>query len=89
NVLAGQPVYTLKVKTDVVIDCFGKSIASIDWEKVVGSEILPTYNRYGQPEAISISYAEGALEMATTSDGPVPNENPEAGEDFKDKKPRK
>ena len=78
GLLAGQPVYTVKVKSDVVVDCFGKSIKSIDWEKVIGSEILPTYNRYGQPIAISISYADGSnISMETTNEGPVPTENPE------------
>lgn len=89
GLLAGQSVYTVKVKSDVVVDCFGKSIKSIDWEKVIGSEILPTYNRYGQPTAISISYADGGtVSMETTDEGPVPDENPEAPpvEDGKGKK---
>lgn len=89
GLLAGQSVYTVKVKSDVVVDCFGKSIKSIDWERVVGSEIIPTYNRYGQPTAISISYADGGtVSMETTDEGPVPDENPEAPpvEDGKGKK---
>ena len=89
GLLAGNSVYTVKVKSDVVVDCFGKSIKSIDWERVIGSEILPTYNRYGQPTAISISYEDGGtVSMETTDEGPVPEENPEAPpvEDSKGKK---
>lgn len=89
GLLAGMSVYTVKVKSDVVVDCFGKSIKSIDWEKVVGSEIIPTYDRYGQPTAISISYADGgSVSLETTDEGPVPDENPEAlpVEDGKGKK---
>ena len=91
GLLAGQAIYVVKVKTDIVVDCFGKSIKAIDWEKVVGSEVIPTYDRYGNPSAISISYADGDnVSMETTNEGPVPAENPEAPpvEDFKDKKPK-
>ena len=91
NLLAGEPVYTLKVKTSIVIDTFGKSIESIDWVSLIGAEILPTFNRYGQPVSLSISYVDGgSASMLTTDEGPVPIENPEAPpvEDFKDKKPK-
>lgn len=89
NLLAGEPVYTLKVKTNIVIDTFGKSIESIDWKSLIGAEIIPTYDRFGNPSAFAISYVDGGTaSMETTTEGPIPIENPEAPpvEDGKGKK---
>lgn len=88
GLLCGQAFEVVKVKTDIVIDCFGKSISSIDWAKIEGSALLPTYNKFGQVTAICISAPEGDVTMETTTDGPVPPENLEAAEDGKDKKPK-
>ena len=86
SLLAGQAVETVKVKTDVVIDCFGKSVSSIDWNSLVGSEILPTYNKFGQVSAISISYQNADVSVSTTSDGPLPEDTISDTSDKKSKK---
>ena len=69
SLLAGTPLETLKVKSDTVVDILGKSINSIDWDKLLGSEIIPTYNKFGQVASFSISLDEQSepVEMAAES----------------------
>lgn len=55
SLLAGTPVESLKIKSDTVVDCLGKSLSSIDWEGLIGSEILPQYNKFGQAVSFVIS----------------------------------
>lgn len=79
SLLAGTPLETLKVKSDTVVDILGKSINSIDWDKLLGAEIIPTYNKFGQVASFSISLDEAApIEMAAESvPDDVPENNPE------------
>lgn len=73
GLLCGQPVEDIKVKSDTVIDCFGKSIKSIDWESMVGSEVLPTYNKFGQVTAIAVSgYGTMSAESVPAAGGTAP-----------------
>lgn len=58
GLLTGQPIEDIKVKTDVVIDCFGKSVSSIDWESMLGSELLVTYGKNSKVLAVSVSKFE-------------------------------
>lgn len=55
GLLAGQPVETVKLKTSVVKDCLGE-LNSVNWQNVVGGEILPVYNKFGQVKNFSLSY---------------------------------
>lgn len=79
SLLAGTPLETLKVKSDTVVDILGKSINSIDWDKLLGAEIIPTYNKFGQVASFSISLDEAApIEMAAESvSEDVTPDNPE------------
>lgn len=71
GLLVGQPIEDIKVKTDVVIDCFGKSVSSIDWESLLGSELLVTYGKNNRVLSIAVS---------------VPQDNAPAAPALEDKK---
>ena len=80
SLLAGTPLESLKVKSDIVVDILGKSISSIDWDKLVGAEILPVYNKFGQVSSFSVSLDDNSapVEMAAESvPDDVPENNPE------------
>lgn len=69
SLLAGTPLESLKVKSDIVVDILGKSITSIDWDKLLGAEILPVYNKFGQVSSFSVSLDDNSapIEMAAES----------------------
>lgn len=69
SLLAGTPLESLKVKSDIVVDILGKSISSIDWDKLLGAEILPVYNKFGQVSSFSVSLDDNSapIEMAAES----------------------
>lgn len=73
SLLAGNAVETLKVKSEDAIDCFGKSLKSIDWDSLIGAEILPVYNKYGQVVSFTIS-AEEAYTLPSSSDPSDPSD---------------
>lgn len=96
GLLAGSAVETVKVKSDVVIDCVGKSIKSIDWERFIGSDIVCQFNKFGQVTSFVVNFHDGGTaDLETTSDGP--DSNPAMSEvlankdskDNKDKSPKK
>lgn len=53
--LAGTPAETLKVKADVVIDSLGKSLSSVNWDDLIGMDILPQFNKFGQVSSFVLS----------------------------------
>ena len=67
NHLAGTPSEFVKVKSDIVIDCLGKSLSSINWDDVIGMELLPQYNKFGQVVSFSLS-ADSSVTSPTSSD---------------------
>lgn len=85
SLLAGTPLESLKVKSDTVVDILGKSISSIDWDKLLGAEILPVYNKYAQVSSFSISLDDNSasIEMAAES---VPDIDSDTSLDCKGKK---
>lgn len=74
SVLAGSPVEMVKVKTDTVVDVLGKSISSIDWESIVGAEIIPVYNKFGQAQSFSISFDEASAPVEVAGESVPDNE---------------
>ena len=85
SVLAGSPVEMVKVKTDTVVDVLGKSISSIDWESIVGAEIIPVYNKFGQAQSFSISFNEASAPVEVAGES-VPENELDASPEGKGKK---
>lgn len=85
SVLAGSPVEMVKVKTDTVVDVLGKSISSIDWESIVGAEIIPVYNKFGQAQSFSISFDGDSAPVEVAGES-VPENELDTSPKGKDKK---
>ena len=85
SVLAGSPVEMVKVKADTVVDVLGKSISSIDWESIIGAEIIPVYNKFGQAQSFSISFDEASAPVEVAGES-VPDIDSDTSLDGKGKK---
>lgn len=51
---AGELIDNIKIKRTDVINTIGMAVESFDWSKVIGCDIVPSYNQFGNPVSFII-----------------------------------